>query len=67
MAYPYYLVSHTLSSKEVISTNVYAVDEGDARARGAVILADYYSVSVPASAVVVKEESGITSDTVTTT
>ena len=67
MVYPYYLVSHSLSSKEVVSTNVYAANEDQAKAIGAIELAKYYSISVPPEALTVQEESGITSDTITTT
>ena len=67
MAYPYYLVSYQKSSAEVISTNVYADSEDDARAIGSVKLQDFYSISVPASALTIEEVSDITSDTATTT
>ncbi|QHJ83797.1 MAG: hypothetical protein [Caudoviricetes sp.] len=67
MAYPYYLVSYQKNSTEVISTNVYADNETDARAIGSIKLQDFYSISVPVSALTVEEVSEITSDYITTT
>lgn len=67
MAYSYYLVSYTKSSSEVISTNVYADNETDARAIGSVKLEDYYSIAIPTAALTIEEVDSITSDSMTTT